>query len=700
MNIYKQIAEELNIKEKQVEDTVALIDTDNSIPFIARYRKEVTGNLDDTQLRYLDERLLYLRNLEARKEDVIRLIDQQGKLTPELEAKIRAATVLQQVDELYLPYRPKKRTRATIAKEKGLEPLALHLLDSQANKVSIEKLAGELIDEDKEVGSIEEALKYAMDILAEQFSEEVKYRDYVRKNAFSHGNLTSELIDKDEDKLYEVYHQFSQPVKALKPHQVLALFRGEKQKVLRLKLVLDEEFVLNRLDSWISKEVSEEAHPYVWAALEDGYKRLLFPSIETQVRNQLKEEADLSSIEVFAANLKPYLLQAPLKDKVILALDPGFRTGCKVAVIDAYGKLLDYATIYPTEPRLDIEGSRRIVNAFIKKYQVDVIAIGNGTASRETQQFVVDLIKDGNYKNLSYAMVNEAGASIYSASKIAEKEFPHLDVSIRGAVSIGRRLQDPLAELVKIDPKNIGVGQYQHDVNQKQLNQKLNNVVEDSVNSVGVNLNTASSALLQYVSGISARLATNIVTHKEKHGPFGSRQELLNVTGLGPKAFEQAAGFLRIPDGLNWLDNTAVHPESYEIALQLKGRDLERINVKEVAKELKVGELTLKDILEELKRPGRDPREDLPPVVLRSDVLSIEDLKENMILKGTVRNVVDFGAFVDIGLKNDGLVHISQLADRFVKHPSEIVQVGDVVEVRIISVDKKTEKIGLSMKKQ
>lgn len=699
MKIYEQIAQELQIQKQQVVNTVELIDTDNSIPFIARYRKEVTGNLDDAQLRYLEERLLYLRNLEARKADILRLIDQQEKLTPELRAQIEAATVLQQVEELYLPFRPKKRTRATIAKEKGLQPLADYLLDQQATSAGITQLAKDLVDPNQEVHTPEDALKFAMDILAEQFSEEIKYRDFVRNNGFNHGKLQSTLSGVDEENVYQIYHQFEQPVKSLKSHQVLAMFRGEKLKILKLKLVVDEEFVLNRLKTWLAKETSTASQEYLELALEDGYKRLLFPSIETQIRNHLKEEADLSSIDVFAGNLKPYLLQPPLKNKVILALDPGFRTGCKIAVIDEYGKFLDYATIFPTKPREDVVGSRKVMTKFIHQYQVQVIAIGNGTASRETQQFVVDLIQDQNLKQISYAIVNEAGASIYSASKIAEKEFPKLDVSIRGAISIGRRLQDPLAELVKIEPKNIGVGQYQHDVNQKQLTEKLQNVVEDSVNSVGVNLNTASTSLLSYVSGISPRVAENIVKHKETNGAFTTRQQLLDVKGLGPKAYQQAAGFLRIPDGTFWLDNTAVHPESYEIAFKLKDKDLNTLDLEAAAQQLQVGELTLKDIIEELKKPGRDLREDLPPVVLRSDVLSISDLKENMVLKGTVRNVVDFGAFVDIGIKNDGLVHISQLADRFVKHPSEIVQVGDVVEVRIINIDKKTEKVGLSMRK-
>ncbi|WP_100066144.1 Tex family protein [Miniphocaeibacter massiliensis] len=698
MNINLKIAENLKIREKQVEDTIKLIDEGNTIPFISRYRKEVTGNLSDTELRSLEELLTYLRSLEQRKEDVIRLIDEQGKLTKELKEEIEKAEKIQEVEDLYLPYKQKKRTRATIAKERGLEPLAELILSLKAKNDDIEKLAESLIDEEKEVLTIEDALEGAKDIIAEIISETKEFRDIVREEAHTNGGINSSKSDKKEDATYEMYYDFAERIKHLKPHRILAMFRGEKEGILKLKYDFNDS---KNIENILFKLCMNEEYPgykYLEEALNDGYKRLLLPSIETEIKNELKEMADKESIEVFAGNLKPYLMQPPIKKSVVIGLDPGYRTGCKVAVISEHGKVLDYSTIYPTKPREDIEGSKKVLKKFIDKHDVNLIAIGNGTASRETESMVAGLIDEIGKKDLFYSIVNEAGASIYSASKLGDEEFPDLDVTIRGAISIARRIQDPLAELVKIEPQHIGVGQYQHDVNQKELKQTLGNVVEDCVNSVGVNVNTASPALLNYISGVSKTVAKNIVAHKEENGPFKSRKELNKVKGLGPKAFVQCAGFLRIPESENILDNTAVHPESYEIAEKLLGEDLKKVQLSKKAEELGVGIPTLKDIVDELKKPGRDPRDEMPKPILRSDVLSIDDLEEGMTLKGTVRNVVDFGAFVDIGIKNDGLVHVSQMSEKFIKHPKDLVKVADVVEVKIIGIDRDKGKVALSMK--
>lgn len=698
MNINLKIAELLKIKEKQVEDTIKLIDEGNTIPFISRYRKEVTGNLSDTELRQLEEHLTYLRSLEQRKEDVIRLIDEQGKLTEELKTEIENAEKIQEVEDLYLPYKQKKRTRATIAKEKGLEPLADLIMSLEAKNNDIEEMAQSLIDEEKEVNTLEEALKGAMDIIAERISETKEFRDIVRNEAHKNGGLISTKAPDKEDSTYDMYYDFAERIKHLKPHRILAMFRGEKEGILKLKYDFNDEENIENILFKLCMNEEYVGYKYLEEALRDGYKRLLLPSIETEIKNELKEMADKESIEVFAGNLKPYLMQPPIKDSVVIGLDPGYRTGCKVAVISEHGKVLDYSTIYPTKPREDIKGAKKVLTEFINKYKVNLIAIGNGTASRETESVVAGLIEELGKKDLFYTIVNEAGASIYSASKLGDEEFPDLDVTIRGAISIARRIQDPLAELVKIEPQHIGVGQYQHDVNQKELKQTLGNVVEDCVNSVGVNVNTASPALLNYVSGISKSVAKNIVAYKEENGPFKNRAELNKVKGLGPKAFVQCAGFLRIPESENILDNTGVHPESYEIAEKLLGQDLKKIQISRVSKELEVGVPTLVDIVKELKKPGRDPRDEMPKPILRSDVLSIDDLEEGMILKGTVRNVVDFGAFVDIGIKNDGLVHISEMSEKFIKHPKDLVKVSDIVEVKIIGIDKDKGKVALSMK--
>lgn len=699
MNIFKTIANKLNIKEQQVEKTVALIDEGNTIPFISRYRKEVTGNLDDVVLRALDEELTYLRALIKRKEDVLRLIEEQGNLTEEIKESIDKAEKLQEVEDIYLPFKPKKRTRATMAKERGLEPLAEFILSLEHSEKEIIEFAGSLVDEEKEVLNLEDALKGAMDIIAEKISETKEFREIIRTEARENGSILSSLIENEEiDKTYEMYFDFSEKIKNLKAHRVLAMYRGESEKVLKLSFDFNDEKNQKRILNMLCKDKDSASYVYIKEALLDGYKRLLLPSIETEIRNELKEMADTESIKVFAENLKPYIMQPPIRDMAMIGLDPGYRTGCKVAVISEYGDVLDHTAIFPTKPREDIKGSKKVLTEFINKYNVKLIAIGNGTASRETEAMVASLIEDLGKKDLYYSIVNEAGASIYSASKLGNQEFPDLDVTIRGAISIARRIQDPMAELVKIEPQHIGVGQYQHDVNQKQLKETLETVVEDCVNSVGVDVNTASAALLNYVSGISKSVAKNIVMYKEENGPFKNRKELNKVKGLGPKSFTQCAGFLRIPDGDELLDNTAVHPESYEIAKKIILEDLDNLDIRKKAEELEVGYLTLKDIVEELKKPGRDPRDEMPKPILRSDVLSIDDLKEGMVLKGTVRNVVAFGAFVDIGIKNDGLVHISELSNKFVKNPSDIVKVSDIVDVKILSIDSKTGKVSLSMK--
>ncbi len=696
MDIIKKIAGELNLKVSQVENTVKLLDEGNTIPFIARYRKEQTGTLEDIVIRDLSQRLEYLRNLEERKEEVIRLIDEQGNLTEELRAEIIKSETLQKIDDLYRPFRPKRRTRAIIAKEKGLEPLSNLILEGKMSVDDFIKEAEKYIDEEKEVMNVEDAINGAKDIIAEIISDDPSIRDRVRNLFLKNGVLFTKAVDEKEKSVYEMYYNFSEPIKSIANHRVLAINRGEKDKLLKVAIEIPGFDMGESLSSSLAKE-DNTLSLYYGEAIEDGYGRLLFPSIEREIRNTLTEVAEEEAIKVFALNLEPLLLQAPLKDKNVLAIDPGFRTGCKVAVMDKFGTLKEYGVIYPTEPRNDIEGSKKTLKALIKKHKVDIISIGNGTASRETELIVAELIGEVD-EEVSYIIVSEAGASIYSASDVAREEFPDLDVSIRGAISIGRRLQDPLAELVKIEPKHIGVGQYQHDLNQKKLDESLSAVVEDSVNTVGVNLNTASTSLLSYVSGVSKKIANNIYEHRNEIGSFEDRKQLLKVKGLGPKTYVQCAGFLRIPESKNILDNTGVHPESYDVAKKLLDMDYKTVNIEEVSEKLEVGIPTLEDIIKELEKPGRDPREDSMKPILRQDVLKIEDLKEGMVVKGTIRNVVDFGAFVDIGVTEDGLVHISQLSNKFIKHPKEVVQVGDIVDVKIISIDMDKNRIGLSMK--
>lgn len=695
MNIEKIIAEKLKISENQVQKTVELIDEGNTIPFISRYRKEVTGNLTDTVLRDLEENLTYLRNLQKRKEDVLRIIEEQGKLTEELKAEIEKAEKLQEVEDLYLPFKQKKRTRASQAKERGLEPLKEYLFNFEDKTRKIEEEAEKYITE--EVPTVKAALQGAMDILAEEISETKEYRDIVRAGA-KKGGLLCEGDPSKDDGTYEMYYEFAERMRFLKPHRILAIFRGEKEGILKLKFDFNDADNMFQILKSICLDKEDPGMEYLQATVIDSYKRLLRPSIETEVKNELKEMADKSSIEIFGDNLRPYLMQPPIKDMNIIGLDPGYRTGCKTAVVSSFGEVLDYGVIYPAKPKADVEGSKKTLKKYIEKYDINLIAIGNGTASRETEQMVVELLSEVGKKDLYYAIVNEAGASIYSASKLGNDEFPDLDVTIRGAISIARRIQDPLAELVKIEPQHIGIGQYQHDVNQKELSETLEKIVEDCVNSVGVDINTASVALLGYVSGITKTTAKNILEYKRENGPFSSRKEIKKVKGIGPKAFTQCAGFLRIPESKEVLDHTAVHPESYDIAVKLLDRDLDKIDYQKTAEELEVGIPTLQDIVAELKKPGRDPRDEMPKPILRSDVLSIEDLEVGMELQGTVRNVVAFGAFVDIGIKNDGLVHISQLSDRFIKDPKEVVKVSDIVKVKIIDIDVERGKVGLSMK--
>lgn len=698
MDIVSILVDEFNIKRFQVENTIKLIDDGNTIPFIARYRKEQTGELNDVILRELDERLSYLRNLETRQEEVIRLIDEQGKLTNNLKDEILKSSTLQRVEDLYRPYKQKRRTRATIAKEKGLEPLAQLILENSIIEGDLNEIALPYIDEDKKVKNTEDAFNGAMDIIAEIVSDNPEHRKVIRKIYIENGILLSEAIDKDSKSVYEMYYSYSERVNSIPNHRILAINRGEKEKFLRVKIEVPEEDILNILRNSLITNSSAITTDYLNMAIVDGYRRLLSPSIEREVRSSLTERAEEEAINVFAANLKPLIMQPPIAGKVVMGIDPGFRTGCKVAIVDEIGKYLDCAVVYPTQPQNQIEKTKEKLCELIKKYSVDVIAIGNGTASRETELVVAETIRELGGK-IPYVIVSEAGASVYSASKVANEEFPELDVSIRGAISIGRRLQDPMAELVKIKPKHIGVGQYQHDLNQTKLDSALGGVVEDCVNTVGVDLNTASVSLLNYVAGISTRVSKNIVEYRGEKGRFKNRRELLKVKGLGEKTFIQCAGFLRISNGDNPLDNTGVHPESYNIAEALLDHSvLDDGNINELAGKLKVGVPTLKDIIMELKRPGRDPREDMPKPLLRMDVLNIEDLREGMILTGTVRNVVDFGAFVDIGVKQDGLVHISKLCDRYVKHPMEIVKVGDIVTVKILDVDIDSGKISLSMK--
>lgn len=714
MDILKAIATELGISQSQVDSTVKLIDEGNTIPFIARYRKEATGGLSDVLLRDLYDRLTYLRNLEAKKEEVRRLIDEQGKLTDDLVVKISNAQTITEVDDIYRPYRPKRRTRATIAKEKGLELLAEILFAQNIFEGTIDAIAQPYIDEEKGVNSIQEALDGAKDIIAEMISDNADYRKQVRSITFRDGLIVVKAT-KDEKSVYEMYYQYSEAIKRIAPHRVLAINRGEREEFLNVKIDIAEEGIISHLSRFVMKSNNSITSPYVYEALVDGYKRLIAPSIEREIRNDLTEKAEEQAIKVFAANLKNLLLQPPVKGKVTMGFDPAYRTGCKIAVVDETGKLLETTTIYPTAPQHAVEQSKDVLKKMISKYSIDMISIGNGTASRESEDFVAGLLKEVDRK-VYYMVVSEAGASVYSASKLASEEYPDINVSLRGAISIGRRLQDPLAELVKIDPKHVGVGQYQHDVNQKRLEEALKGVVEDAVNSVGVDLNTASASLLSYVSGINASVAKNIVAYREEKGRFNSREEIKKVKRLGDKVFTQCAGFLRISEGENILDNTSVHPESYDAAIaiinkagltlaQLKTEGISRliqylktINSQELAKDLNIGLPTLLDIMKELEKPGRDPRDEMPKPIFMTDVLKIEDLKKDMILTGTVRNVIDFGAFVDIGVHQDGLVHISQISDKFIKNPMEVLSVGDIVKVKVMDVDVERGRISLTMK--
>lgn len=711
MDINQKIAGELDIKTWQVEAVVNLIDEGNTIPFIARYRKEQHGALDDEQLRNLNERLTYLRNLEEKKEQVLSSIEEQGKLTEELRQQILAAETQVVVEDLYRPYRPKRRTRATIAKEKGLEGLA-NIILLQKTQRSLEQEAEGYISEEKGVSSAEDAIQGAMDIIAESVADEADYRFYIRKLTVDEGVLVSVAKDEKEKSVYENYYEFEEAVKKIAGYRILAINRGEKEKFLTVRIEAPEERILRYLEKKVITNENENTTECLREVVADSYKRLIAPSIEREIRSELTEKAEDGAIKVFGKNLTQLLMQPPITGKVVLGWDPAFRTGCKLAVVDETGKVLDTIVVYPTEPQNKIAETKKIVKGFIDKYNVSLISVGNGTASRESEMVIVDMLKEIN-KPVQYVIVNEAGASVYSASKLATEEFPNFDVGQRSAVSIARRLQDPLAELVKIDPKSIGVGQYQHDMNQKKLSEALSAVVEDCVNNVGVDLNTASASLLQYISGISKPIAKNIVSYREENGRFTSRKQLLKVAKLGPKAFEQCAGFMRISDGDNPLDGTSVHPESYEAAgellktLGLKPDDIRGGVVglsllakdrKRLSDKLGVGELTLNDMIRELEKPGRDPREEMPKPVLRTDVLEMKDLTEGMILKGTVRNVIDFGAFVDIGVHQDGLVHISKLTNKkFVKHPLEVVSVGDVVEVKVLAVDLQKKRIQLSM---
>lgn len=714
MDINQKLTVELGVKRGQVDAAVNLIDEGNTIPFIARYRKEVTGSLDDEQLRKLYERLLYLRNLEEKKEQVLGSIEEQGKLTAELKAQILAAETLVVVEDLYRPYRPKRRTRATIAKEKGLEPLAA-VIRLQQTKVPLLETAAEYVSAEKEVATPQEALSGAMDIIAEAISDEADYRIYIRNLTAQKGKVISQAKDSEAESVYEMYYDFDEPVSKLAGHRILALNRGEKEKILTVKVEAPEEDIIRYLE----KKTIHSDNPFTTPALkevaEDSYKRLIAPAIEREIRNELTEKAEDGAIEVFGKNLEQLLMQPPIVGRVVLGWDPAFRTGCKLAVVDSTGKVLGTTIIYPTAPTTPqkIEASKKLLKQIIKKYNISLISVGNGTASRESEMFIVELLKEID-EAVQYIIVNEAGASVYSASKLASEEFPNFDVGQRSAASIARRLQDPLAELVKIDPKSIGVGQYQHDMNQKKLSEALSGVVENCVNKVGVDLNTASAPLLAYISGISNTIAKNIVVHREENGSFTNRRQLLKVAKLGPKAYEQCAGFMRIQGGENPLDATSVHPESYEAATKLLARQgftsadiiggkLAGLSgtvkdLKGLASELGVGDITLKDILRELEKPARDPRDEMPKPILRTDVLEMKDLTEGMELKGTVRNVIDFGVFVDIGVHQDGLVHISQITNKkFIKHPLEVVSVGDVVDVKVMSVDLKKKRIQLTM---
>ncbi|MCI8854125.1 MAG: RNA-binding transcriptional accessory protein [Lachnospiraceae bacterium] len=712
MDMMKKLSQELDIKLWQTEAAVKLIDEGNTIPFISRYRKEVTGSLNDEVLRNLHERLNYLRNLEDKKEQVLSAIEEQGKLTEELKSQILAAETLVAVEDLYRPYRPKRRTRATVAREKGLEGLAEFIL-LQLTREPLEKEAARYISEEKGVVDVQEALAGARDILAEQVSDEADYRTYIRRLTMQEGVITSGAKDETQQSVYEMYYQFEEPVKKLAGHRILALNRGEAEKVLTVKLVAPEERILRYLEKQLITRENPHTTPVLQEVAKDSYERLIAPAIEREVRNELTEKAEDGAIRVFGKNLEQLLMQPPIVGRVVLGWDPAFRTGCKLAVVDATGKVLDTVVIYPTAPQNKVTEAKAVLKKLIAKYGISLISVGNGTASRESEMVIVELLKELPVK-VQYVIVNEAGASVYSASKLATEEFPQFDVGQRSAASIARRLQDPLAELVKIDPKSIGVGQYQHDMNQKKLSEALGGVVEDCVNRVGVDLNTASASLLEYISGISKTLAKNIVAYREENGRFQDRRTLLKVPKLGPKAFEQCAGFLRITGGKNPLDATSVHPESYQVAEklldtlgytseELRKGGLTGISKKagsagKLAQELGIGEITLEDILKELEKPARDPREEMPRPILRTDVLEMKDLTPGMVLKGTVRNVIDFGAFVDIGVHQDGLVHISQMSQRFIKHPLEAVSVGDVVEVKVLSVDLQKKRIGLTMK--
>ncbi|SKA81032.1 uncharacterized protein SAMN05428976_104148 [Clostridium sp. USBA 49] len=717
-NISNRLAQEFNLKIKQVENFIELLDGGNTVPFIARYRKEVTGGLDDITLRNLSERLTYLRNLEDRKKDVERLIEEQGNMTEEIKANIEAAETLTEVEDIYRPFKPKKRTRATIAVEKGLKPLAETIFNGEFSG-DIKEYAKTFINEEKEVKNEEEALKGAMDIISEMISDVADYRKWIRSLVFREGIIETNGSS-EEPTPYEMYYNYSEAVKSIPPHRILAINRGEKEKILSVKITVDNDKIIQYLNIKCLKE-NKETDYYIAEAIKDAVKRLIYPSIEREIRADLTEKGENGAIEIFKANLKSLLMQPPIKGKVVLGYDPGFRTGCKIAVLDDTGKFLDQATVYATEPQNDIEGSIKKLKELIYKYNVDVISLGNGTASRESEEVLSRLIKEvkeESGKEIYYVIVSEAGASVYSASELASKEYPEVNVSIRGAISIARRLQDPLAELVKIDPKSIGVGQYQHDVSPKKLDESLRGVVEDCVNSVGVDLNVATPSLLSYISGINSTIASNIVAYREENGKFKNRKELLKVKRLGEKAFEQCAGFLRVMESDEPLDNTSVHPESYKAAkelLNILGYTLddlknsrlydidERINEKGIdslAKKLGIGIPTLKDIVKEIKKPGRDPREELPKPIFKTGVIDITQLKPGMVLMGTVRNVADFGAFVDIGVHQDGLVHKSQMSDKFVRHPLDIVKVGDIVEVKVIDVDEKRKRISLSMKKE
>ena len=714
MDINQKITEELGIKRWQVDAAVQLIDEGNTIPFIARYRKEAHGTMNDEQLRNLYERLTYLRNLEEKKEQVLASIEEQGKLTPELRAQIENAETQVLVDDLYRPYRPKRRTRATIAKEKGLEPLAL-LISMQQMKEPLETAANEFVSEEKEVASVEEAIEGAKDILAEQISDEADYRGYIRDLTMKKGLLTSTAKDEKAESVYEMYYEYSENISKVAGHRVLALNRGEKEKFLSVKIEAPEEDILRYLQKKVIRKDNPITAPVLREVVEDSYKRLIAPAIEREIRNLLTEKAEDGAIKVFGKNLEQLLMQPPIVGQVVLGWDPAFRTGCKLAVVDPTGKVIGTTVIYPTAPTTPqkIQAAKDLLKKIIKKYHITLISLGNGTASRESEQFIVDLLKEIPEK-VQYVIVNEAGASVYSASKLATEEFPKFDVGQRSATSIARRLQDPLAELVKIEPKAIGVGQHQHDMNQKKLGEALGGVVEDCVNKVGVDLNTASAPLLSYISGISGTLAKNIVAYREENGKFENRKALLKVPKLGPKAFEQCAGFMRIQGGENPLDGTSVHPESYEAATKLltkQGYTSEDVaagrlaglsktisDYKTLAEELEIGEITLRDIVKELEKPARDPRDEMPKPILRTDVLDMKDLKEGMVLKGTVRNVIDFGVFVDIGVHQDGLVHISQITDKFIKHPLEAVSVGDIVDVKVMSIDLQKKRIQLTMR--